>query len=133
MSNVANVIAIIGCILIVGFILRVMFIKMAYSLFSLGRKDLIRRLDEQGFSEIEVSKVQSADVSDYFQEKPINLLNYGSSPLFDVYIYKVNYTQPDGERCKAFARVEPRYFVPTDIWIKRIVVVALVFSGLGLF
>lgn len=115
-----NVIAIIGCILIVVFILRVMFVKMAYSLFFLGRRDLIRRLEEQGLIEIEVSKVQFGDVSDYFPEKPTNLLNYGASPLFDVFIYKVNYTQPDGERCKAFARVEARYFVPTDIWIKRI-------------
>lgn len=97
-----------------------MLYKAMYDLFSWHRRDLVRQLKEKGFTEITGSRMPAARVSDYFPERPANGLNYGRVPLFHVHIYKVEYTQPNGARCKAFARVEARYLGRTDVLIKKV-------------
>lgn len=94
--------------------------KAVYDVLILSRRALIRRLEEAGHLEIQVSKAAFEDVENHFPEKPMTLLNAGSAPLFYVHFYKLKYRHANGAYHKAVARVEARYLTKADILLKEI-------------
>ncbi len=94
--------------------------KAIYDIFILSRRDLVRQLKEQAYTDIEVSKPEYEDKGNYFPEKPFGLLNYGKVPICYVHFFKVKYKDNNGKECGAVARVESRYLKRADILIRAI-------------
>lgn len=94
--------------------------KAIYDILILSKRDLIQKLKDSGYSNIEISKPEYEDKENSFTDTPLSLLNIGKVPISYVHFFEVKCKDDSGNVCRIVARVTSLYFMKARIIIKRI-------------